>query len=77
MRKILLKIPVREATGMSDTTIWREEKAGRFPRRVQLTPNRVGWYEDEIEAWIESRQRGPAEVPENFKKNSVPGRNDQ
>ena len=31
------------------------EKAGLFPRRVKLGAGRVGWVEEEIDAWIESR----------------------
>jgi prophage regulatory protein len=37
--------------GVSATTIWRWEKAGRFPRRVQLGPNCNGWLESELDAW--------------------------
>lgn len=36
-------------TGLSRTTIWRLERAGRFPQRLRLSSNRVGWYQDEIE----------------------------
>jgi prophage regulatory protein len=39
------------------TTLARWEAAGKFPQRVQLGPNSVGWFEDEIEAWLEGRQR--------------------
>lgn len=42
---------------LSRPTIWREEKEGRFPARVQLTGNRVGWNGNEIKAWIDSRPR--------------------
>lgn len=33
--------------------IKRLEKDGKFPERVQLSPNRVGWIAEEIEEWIE------------------------
>lgn len=33
----------------------RLEKAGRFPKRVQLGPNSVAWLEDEIIAWQAER----------------------
>lgn len=39
----------------SPVQIWRLEKAGTFPRRVQLGPNRVGWVEAEVEAWLRQR----------------------
>ena|SRR5437667_3212154 len=35
--------------------IHRLEKAGRFPKRPQLGPNRVGWRLTDIEAWINER----------------------
>lgn len=41
--------------GYSRMHVDRLEKAGRFPKRVQLGPNSVGWLEDEIQAWIEAR----------------------
>jgi prophage regulatory protein len=62
-RRIIRRAEVRRRTGYSDTTIWRLEKAGLFPARVQLNPHAparggVGWYEDEIDAWIAARVRG-------------------
>ncbi len=33
----------------------RLEKAGRFPKRIQLGQNRVAWLRSEIEAWIAER----------------------
>ncbi len=43
----LLKI-----VGLSAPTIWRMERAGRFPRRIQLGGNSVGWLSSEIETWL-------------------------
>lgn len=37
--------------------IARLEKVGRFPKRVILSPSRVGWVYDEIVAYIEGRIR--------------------
>ena len=31
------------------------EKAGKFPKRIQLGPNRVGWVEDEGLNWLQHR----------------------
>ena len=55
-------------TGLSAVTIWRRIKVGDFPKPRQLTPNRIGWPEAEIEVWEQSRPVGIAELPENFKK---------
>jgi prophage regulatory protein len=46
---------VISATGLSDTTLWREYRAGRFPKPVPLTKNRVGWLESEVRAWMADR----------------------
>jgi prophage regulatory protein len=63
-RSILRKRTVRQRTGLSDTTIWRLEKAGDFPARVQITEaGAVGWYEDEIDAWVHDRVRGSGKRP--------------
>ncbi len=56
--KILGPKEVKQKTNLSPATIWRQEKAGKFPRRINLTDSRVGWLESEIEEWIEARPRG-------------------
>src|SRR5215211_3359974 len=63
VRKIIRRPAVEEQTGLSPTTIWREEKAGRFPKRIQITANAVGWYQDEITAWVHARIRGAGKAP--------------
>lgn len=35
--------------------ILRMEKAGKFPRRIKLGENRVGWRLIDIEEWLASR----------------------
>ena len=35
--------------------ILRLEKAGKFPRRIQLGQNRVGWRLIDIESWLAAR----------------------
>jgi len=54
---VLRAADVQVLTGLSRVTIWREERAGRFPVRVQLTSSRVGWRGSEVRAWLESRPR--------------------
>lgn len=56
--KILNPHEVVKLTGLSRVTLWRLEKSGKFPQRVNLTASRVGWIETEIDEWIESRPRG-------------------
>ena len=54
---------IHELTGMSRTTVWRLETAGKFPRRRRLTSNAVAWIEDEIMEWLDSREVGMGQAP--------------
>ena len=60
LRRILRKPEVREATGLSDSQLWRKSNDPNddFPAAVSLGANTTGWYEDEIIEWQESRPRG-------------------
>ena len=60
---ILRTSQVTALTGLSRTTLWRLEKAGAFPARVQLGANSIGWRADEVKAWIEARPRGVSQKP--------------
>ena len=53
--RILSKRQLKELVLYSPQHVARLEKAGQFPQRVQLGPNRVGWVEDEILDWLQSR----------------------
>lgn len=54
-QRIIRKPELFARVGLSDATIWRMEKAGKFPRRVRLGGNSVGWIDDEIEGWFADR----------------------
>ena len=45
--------------------IYRLEKAGKFPRRVQVGEHRVAWVASEVDAYIAARMasRMPPTVP--------------
>jgi prophage regulatory protein len=55
---ILRTADVARITGLSRTTIWRLERQGRFPTRIRLGVNSVGWRDEEVQHWVESRPRG-------------------
>ena len=59
---ILRTAAVTRLTGLSRTTIWRLERQGEFPSRVRLGVNSVGWREEEIARWINSRPRGMTQL---------------
>lgn len=50
-RRMLNEKQVLEIIPVSRTTLYRMEKAGRFPKCTYISPNRRVWYEDEIVAW--------------------------
>jgi predicted DNA-binding transcriptional regulator AlpA len=51
---------VHDLVGFSRSTAWRLQRAGDFPKPVQLSPGRVGWWESELTAWKASRNAGSA-----------------
>ena len=52
----MLRLPeVEAATGLSRTTLWRYQRAGKFPPRRRIGPHLVGWLSDEVEEWIKAR----------------------
>jgi len=55
MMRILSKKQLRELVLYNPQHIDRLEKAGRFPKRIQLGPNRVGWIESEVYDWLTGR----------------------
>ena len=53
--KILRWKEVHEKVRLSRTTVWRFERQGLFPRRIQIGPNSVGWVDTHIDEWVMSR----------------------
>jgi prophage regulatory protein len=53
--KLLSSPTVGEISNLSNVTRWRMEKIGKFPKRRQISPNRVAYLESEILEWLKSR----------------------
>ena len=53
--RMLNKRELKEMVLYSPQHIARLEKAGKFPKRVLLGPNRVGWVEAEVKDWLQRR----------------------
>ena len=53
--RIMRDPEVEYVTGLSRTTRWRLARAGKFPKRRQLSPNCSGNLESEIRAWLAER----------------------
>ena len=59
---ILRACDVIRVTGLSRTTLWRLERQGEFPTRIRLGLNSVGWREEEVQNWVETRPRGMTQL---------------
>jgi prophage regulatory protein len=53
---IIRRPDVLRLTGLSYSTIYRAMRAGKFPARIRLGENSVGWREADVLAWIDSRE---------------------
>ena len=60
--RILRRPEILARVNVSPTTLWRMEKAGRFPKRISLGPNSAGWLESEVNDWFANlaKNRGVA-----------------
>lgn len=45
-------------TGLSKSTIWRLEKSGNLPTRIQLSKRSVGWELEAIENFLKNCPKG-------------------
>lgn len=54
-RTILRKEEVLRRTGLKTTRLYELIKEGRFAAQVSLGARAVGWYEDAVQSWIDSR----------------------
>jgi prophage regulatory protein len=61
---MMLKPEVRQAVKLSDATIWREQRARRFPPFEHISERRVGIRQSRLQEWLNGRrdwaERGPA-----------------
>lgn len=55
MARILRLKVVLDRVGLGRTRVYEMIQAGDFPAPVSLSTRAVGWREEDIEAWINSR----------------------
>ena len=53
--RLISSATVVRLTGLSRMSVWRLEKAGKFPRRVKIGERRVAWLLSEVLAWMAER----------------------
>ena len=49
------KTRVLQVVPFSDTTLWRQVRAGNFPAPVKISPGRVAWRVRDVQQWIRTR----------------------
>ncbi len=65
--RILRLRAVLARTGLSRSTLYRQIAAGTFPRQKQISTRCIGWYESDINAWLENPDpngTGASETPQ-------------
>ena len=55
VKRIVSKHQIKELVLYSSQHVAPLEKAGKFPKRVQIGPNRVGWVLEEVLDWLQER----------------------
>jgi prophage regulatory protein len=50
--RMVRKPELLKRINVSDATVWRWEKLGKFPRRIWLGGNSVAWLESELQEWF-------------------------
>jgi len=56
MKCILRPKQVAQYLALSLATLWRLSKEDDFPKKVQLSQRSVGWYLEDIDAWLKKRK---------------------
>lgn len=52
MKKIIRRKDVQELTSLPKSTLYLYIRLGKFPRPVKLGERSVGWFEDDVIAWM-------------------------
>ena len=56
MTNKILRLPdVKEATGLSRSSIYMAVSQGKFPKPIKLGLRSIGWLGEEIEEWVRQR----------------------
>lgn len=62
MKNILRPAQAAKALAISRSTFWRLQQSSDFPRKIQISSKAVGFYEEDILAWLEKRSSDPTKV---------------
>ncbi len=54
-QRVLRPAAAAHKLGVSRATVYRWERSGAIPSRIQLGPHAVGWYERDLDEFLERR----------------------
>ena len=57
IRELLNMKEVIEFSGLSESTIFRQVKKGKFPQPHRIADRRIAWTQEDLDEWIASRKR--------------------
>lgn len=57
MSKFMRLTSVKEATGLSRSSIYAFMEQGKFPRQIKIGERAVAWDDLDIQDWIEGRKQ--------------------
>jgi prophage regulatory protein len=43
---------------LSRATVWQLRRTGRFPKPIQISPNRIAWRESDLAQWLSTLESG-------------------
>ena len=61
-RKLLNRHEVEGIVKMPRSTLYQAINEGDFPRPIRVGKRSVRWFEDEIAAWMEARERAGSDL---------------
>ena len=73
-RRIISRDELLARVPLSYPTIWRLMAAQRFPAARILADKRVGWFEDEVDAWLTNLPKAEYKQPVDTKSTALQGR---
>ncbi len=53
--RVVRRKELAKQLGISEVSVWRWERKGLLPPKLQLGPNVVDWLESEIDQWLASK----------------------
>jgi prophage regulatory protein len=55
--RLIRRDELREIVPVSDPTLWRWERDGKFPKRINLARNLVAWRLSDVNSWLAAQGR--------------------